>query len=50
MLVEKFFLILETIIGNGSPDGTTRVVSDGPLVPIDDRFVPCKRSGRAHEI
>jgi hypothetical protein len=43
MLAEKFFLILETIICNRSPDGATRIVSNGPFIPIDDRFFPCKR-------
>jgi hypothetical protein len=43
MLTEKFFLILETILSNRSPDGATRVVSNGPFVPMDDRFFPYKR-------
>jgi len=43
MLAEKFFLILETIISNRSPDGAPRVVSKGPFVPIDDQYFLSKR-------
>ena len=34
MLAEKFFLILETMISNRSSDGASRVVTEGPFVPI----------------
>jgi hypothetical protein len=35
MLSEKFFLVLETLLGsNTQPDGSTRVVSTSPHVPI----------------
>jgi hypothetical protein len=50
MLVEKFFLILETIISNRSSDGAPRVVTKNPFVPIDDYFFLDKRRRRAHEI
>jgi hypothetical protein len=43
MLAEKFFLVLETIMSNGRPDGAPHVVSKGPFVPIDDRLFPHKR-------
>jgi hypothetical protein len=35
MLAEKFFLVLESLIrGRGHPDGSPRVVSTSPHVPI----------------
>jgi hypothetical protein len=34
MLAEKFFLMLETLKSHTSPDGTTRVVSNSPHVPV----------------
>jgi hypothetical protein len=34
MLAEKFFLVLETILGNRCPDGAPNVRSKGPFVPI----------------
>jgi hypothetical protein len=35
MLSEKFFLVLETLLrSNTQPDGSTRVVSTSPHVPI----------------
>ena len=35
MLSEKFFLVLETLLKSSSqPDGSTRVVSASPHVPV----------------
>jgi hypothetical protein len=35
MLSEKFFLVLETLLrSNSQPDGSTRVVSISPHVPV----------------
>jgi hypothetical protein len=34
MLAEKFFLLLETLRGNAYPDGSPRVVSASPHVPV----------------
>jgi hypothetical protein len=34
MLGEKFFLLLETLRSRAYPDGSPRVVSSSPLVPV----------------
>jgi hypothetical protein len=34
MLAEKFFLLLETLKSHAYPDGSPRVVSTSPHVPI----------------
>lgn len=34
MLAEKFFLLLETLKSHSHPDGSPRVVSNVPHVPI----------------
>ena len=34
MLAEKFFLLLETLKSRSYPDGSPRVVSTSPHVPI----------------
>jgi hypothetical protein len=34
MLAEKFFLFLETLKSHAQPDGSTRVVSTSPHVPV----------------
>jgi hypothetical protein len=34
MLAEKFFLLLETLKGRTHPDGSPRVVSSSPHVPV----------------
>lgn len=34
MLAEKFFLLLETLKGRGHPDGSPRVVSTSPHIPV----------------
>ena len=34
MLAEKFFLLLETLRSHSYPDGSPRVVSTAPRVPI----------------
>ena len=34
MLAEKFMLVLETLKSHALPDGSTRVVSTTPHVPI----------------
>ena len=34
MLAEKFFLLLETIKSHAHPDGSQRVVSTTPHVPV----------------
>ena len=34
MLSEKFFLVLETLRRNGQSDGSPRIVSSSPHVPI----------------
>ena len=34
MLAEKFFLMMETLKSHTSPDGTTRVASTSPHVPV----------------
>ena len=34
MLAEKFFLLLETIKSLGYPDGSPRVISTSPHVPV----------------
>jgi hypothetical protein len=34
MLAEKFFLLLETLKNHAQPDGSTRVVSTSPHVPV----------------
>jgi hypothetical protein len=34
MLSEKFFLMLETLKSNTYPDGSARVVSTSPHVPV----------------
>ncbi len=34
MLAEKFFLILETLKSHAQPDGSTRVASTSPHVPV----------------
>jgi hypothetical protein len=34
MLAEKFFLLLETLKGRLYPDGSPRVVSSSPHIPI----------------
>jgi len=40
MLAEKFFLVIETLRSRAYPDGSPRVVSTSPHVPVklpDDR-------------
>ena len=34
MLSEKFFLVLEALRTHSEPDGSTRIVSNSPHVPI----------------
>ncbi len=34
MLAEKFFLLLETLKSHSHPDGSPRVVSTAPHVPV----------------
>jgi hypothetical protein len=34
MLTEKFFLLLETLRSRTHPDGSPRVVSNSPHVPV----------------
>ena len=34
MLAEKFFLLLEPLKNHSDPDGSTRVVSTSPHVPV----------------
>jgi hypothetical protein len=34
MLAEKFFLLLETLKGRSYPDGSPRVVSTSPHIPV----------------
>jgi hypothetical protein len=34
MLAEKFFLLLETLKSHSGPDGSTRVASTSPHVPV----------------
>jgi hypothetical protein len=34
MLAEKFFLLLEMLKSRAYPDGSPRVVSSSPLVPV----------------
>jgi hypothetical protein len=34
MLAEKFFLLLETLKSRSYPDGSSRVISTSPHVPI----------------
>ena len=34
MLAEKFFLLLETLKSQSSPDGSTRVISTSRHVPV----------------
>ena len=34
MLAEKFFLVIETLRSRGYPDGSPRVVSTSPHVPV----------------
>jgi hypothetical protein len=34
MLAEKFILLLETLRSHAQPDGSTRVVSSSPHVPV----------------
>ena len=34
MLAEKFFLLLETLKSHSYPDGSPRVVSTAPHVPV----------------
>jgi hypothetical protein len=35
MLAEKFFLLLETLKSRSHPDGSPRVVSSSPHVPVN---------------
>jgi hypothetical protein len=42
MLAEKFFLLLETLKNHSVPDGSTRVVSTSPHIPVN-----CPRPGSA---
>jgi hypothetical protein len=37
MLAEKFILLMETLKSHASPDGTPRVVSTSPHVPVKCR-------------
>jgi hypothetical protein len=34
MLAEKFFLLLETLGSRTNPDGSPRVVSNSPHIPV----------------
>ena len=34
MLAEKFFLVLETLKSHSLPDGSPRIVSTSPHVPV----------------
>ena len=34
MLAEKFFLLLETLRSRTNPDGSPRVVSNSPHIPV----------------
>jgi hypothetical protein len=45
MLAEKFFLLLETLKSRTYPDGSPRVVSSSPHVPVDLADSSLSRSG-----